>query len=175
MNAIFTRTSVRSYADTPIEQDKVELICRAGMQAPSAGNQQPWELLVIDDPELLKALGTATPYSKPTGKAPLAIIPLMHAEGLRFPEQAPHDMSACVENMLLQATEMGIGSVWQAVFPEEDRIAGVKACVSIPDDLIPFCIVAFGYPIGQLPAQTSRYDAARVYRNSLDARRAAEH
>jgi len=49
MNNIFKRQSVRRYQTKPIEQEKIELMLKAGMQAPSAANQQPWEFLVITD------------------------------------------------------------------------------------------------------------------------------
>ncbi|MGI6032672.1 MAG: nitroreductase family protein [Coriobacteriales bacterium] len=168
MNAIFTRTSVRTYSDKPIEQDKREKILRAGMQAPSAGNQQPWEFAVIDDPNMLEKLGKATPYSAPTGRATFAVVPLMRSEGLRFANLVQQDMGACVENMLLEATELGIGSVWQAVYPEQDRIDNVNKIISTPEGLTPFCLVAFGYPEGgELPAQKSRYDESRVHVNGF--------
>ena len=54
MNSIFTRRSIREYDSCPVEQEKLERILRAGMQAPSAMNRQPWEFLVVKNPEMIK-------------------------------------------------------------------------------------------------------------------------
>ena len=171
MNPIFKRTSVREYDDAPIGKKKVEKILRAAMQAPSAGNQQPWEFVVVDEPELLDKLSACSPYASPTSRAPLAIVPLMRTEGLRFGSMREQDMGACVENILLEATKLGIGSVWQAIYPEPDRVALVSTALGLSKDLEPFCIVALGYPAdGTLPEQKRRYDAARVHFNGYQAR-----
>lgn len=74
MNEIFTRRSVRKYADKPVEKEKVEKLLRRAMQAPSATNQQPWEFIVVDDKELLKKLSSFSPYSKFVADAPLAMV-----------------------------------------------------------------------------------------------------
>ena len=56
MNSIFHRISVRKYEDKPVEKEKIMEILKAGMQAPSACNQQPWEFYVVEDKEALKLL-----------------------------------------------------------------------------------------------------------------------
>ena len=67
MNSIFHRISVRKYEDRPVEKEKIMEILRAGMQAPSACNQQPWEFYVVTDKEKIQKLSKVTPY---TGCAP---------------------------------------------------------------------------------------------------------
>lgn len=62
MDAIFTRTSVRAYADRPVEPEKLERLLRASMAAPSARNQQPWEFYVTTDRARLQALSGCSPY-----------------------------------------------------------------------------------------------------------------
>ena len=56
MNSIFHRISVRKYKDRPVEKEKIMEILRAGMQAPSACNQQPWEFYVVTDKEKIMIL-----------------------------------------------------------------------------------------------------------------------
>ena len=63
MDSIFHRISVRRYEDKQVEKEKLMQILRAGMQAPSACNQQPWEFYVVTNPEKIKALSKATPYA----------------------------------------------------------------------------------------------------------------
>ena len=63
MNSIFHRISVRKYEDRPVEKEKIMEILRAGMQAPSACNQQPWEFYVVTDKEKIQKLSKVTPYT----------------------------------------------------------------------------------------------------------------
>ena len=55
MNEIFTRVSTRKFEDRPVESEKITQLLKAAMQAPSAGNQQPWEFFVVTDKEKIKA------------------------------------------------------------------------------------------------------------------------
>ena len=75
MNSIFTRRSIREYDSCPVEQEKLERILRAGMQAPSAMNRQPWEFLVVKNPEMIQKIAALTPYGKPAARAPVVLVP----------------------------------------------------------------------------------------------------
>ena len=70
MNSIFHRISVRKYEDKPVEKEKIMQILKAGMQAPSACNQQPWEFYVVTDKKKIEALSKMTPYTGCAAKAP---------------------------------------------------------------------------------------------------------
>ena len=61
MNSLYHRVSVRKYQDRPVEKEKIIALLRAAMQAPSAGDQQPWEFYVVTDKEKLEALTRCTP------------------------------------------------------------------------------------------------------------------
>ena len=74
MNIIFKRKSVRTYLDIDVDDASVEQIIRAGMAAPSAKNQRPWEFYVVRNKETLAKLATCTPYSRPVANAPVAIV-----------------------------------------------------------------------------------------------------
>ena len=74
MDAIFARTSIRSYQPQAVEEEKIELLLRAGMAAPSGKNVQPWELVVVDDRAALDAMAAALPYAKMLAQAPMAIV-----------------------------------------------------------------------------------------------------
>jgi len=146
MEAIFNRRSVRKYADQPVEGEKVEKILRAAMQAPSAGNQQPWEFLVVQDKESLAKLAKMSPYAGPIAKAPLAIIMLGNSDGMMFPESWEHDMGAAAENALLEAVALGLGGVWLGVLPFEERMDHIRGQFSLPEKVTPFAVLAVGYP-----------------------------
>lgn len=165
MSALFERVSVRKFKPEAVEPEKAESLLRAGMQAPSGGNQQPWQFVLVDDPDLCEKLGKASKFSAPASKAPLNIVPVIDTAGARFPELAPLDLSACVENILLRATELGLGAVWLCVYPEQDRMVHVREALGIPEDLAPFAIIAVGYPESDPHPQQDRFDAGRVHRN----------
>ena len=63
MNEIFTRVSTRKFEDRPVEPEKITQLLKAAMQAPSAGNQQPWEFFVVTDKDKIKSLSQSSPYA----------------------------------------------------------------------------------------------------------------
>ena len=110
MNSIFHRISVRKYEDKPVEKEKIMEILKAGMQAPSACNQQPWEFYVVTDKEKIQKLSKVTPYTGCAAGAPAVIVPVYHTEGLVAPSFAQIDMSIAQENIWLETDTLGM--VW---------------------------------------------------------------
>ncbi|MGL4972268.1 MAG: nitroreductase family protein [Culicoidibacterales bacterium] len=164
MNAIFTRRSIRKYEATKIEPAKIEQVLKAAMQAPSAGNQQPWEFIVIEDEATLAQLSQMSPYSKLIQTAPLAIVVLGNQERMKYPENWEHDLGACTQNMLLQATDLGLGSVWMSTWPLQERVAHIRTMFDLGEHLNPYAVVAIGYPAGnQANKFKDRYDQTRVH------------
>lgn len=169
MEAIFIRRSIRKYKNQPVEKEKVEKLLRAAMQAPSAGNQQPWEFIVVQEKESLTKLSEMGPYSKPVKDAPLAFVLLGDTERMMFPENWQQDMGAATENILLQAVELKLGAVCLGVAPSEDRENYLKKMFNLPENIKPFCIIAIGYPAdGQSNRFIDRYDENRVHYESFD-------
>lgn len=162
MEEIYKRISIRKYEDKPVEKDKIEKILRAAMAAPSAGNQQPWEFYVVTDREKIKALSECSPYSGCAANAPVVLVPCYRTEGLMFPEFDTIDLSIATENAWLEITSLGLGGVWLAVAPVKDRVKKVKKTLDIPDSLVPFALLPFGYPAENRPQQ-DRYDETRVH------------
>ncbi len=164
MEAIFNRRSVRKYKDELVENEKIDKILRAAMQAPSAGNQQPWEFIVVKEKDNLKKLAKMSLYSKPIGEAPVAILLLANEERMRFSECWQQDMGAAAQNILLEAVELGLGSLWLGVAPIEDREKYVKNIFDLQDSLKPYCVITLGYPAeGQENKFIDRYDETRIH------------
>lgn len=163
MNSIFNRVSVRKYLDTPVEVEKIEKILRAAMCAPSGGNQQPWKFLVVQRRDIIEKLGRSSPYAVCASGAPVVIVPCIDRTAARFPELVEMDLSNATENMLLEITELGLGGVWLAVTPYEDRLQRVHEALGIgPEDgLQAFALVSLGYPAATHPQQ-DRYDESRI-------------
>ncbi|MGL5312098.1 MAG: nitroreductase family protein [Peptostreptococcaceae bacterium] len=164
MNSIFTRRSIRKYKDTKVEKEKIEKLLRAAMQAPSAGNQQPWEFIVIENKETLEKLSNMSPYSKLIKDAPLAFLLLGNEERMRYAENWEQDMGACTQNLLLQAVELDLGAVWMSAWPLDDRINYIKDIFNLKNNLRPYSVVTVGYPDEKQENKfIDRYDETRVH------------
>lgn len=162
MNSIFHRTSIRQYLNQEVEAEKVDLLLKAAMAAPSAGNQQPWEFYVITDKTILEKLSTCSPFAGCVKEAPMAIMTCYRKSNMRFPEYAEIDLSICTEHILLQADTLGLGTVWLGIAPVRERMDQVKAVLDMPDDLEAFAIIPCGYPV-KVGQQQNRYDTSRIH------------
>ena len=114
------------------------------MQAPSAGNQQPWRFSVVRDKTKLEELSHISPYSQFVGGANVGIVISIAKEGLRFPELAPIDAAIAAENILLEAVELGFGGTYLAVYPDLQRIQNVIRILGISEE--PILLLSLGYP-----------------------------
>ena len=149
IDCIMTRTSIRSYTQEPVSDEAIETMLRAGMAAPTAVNAQPWHFVVVNAPEALQALSEANPRAKMLQEAPLAIVvcgdmtKTLEGKAQEFWIQ---DCSAAAENILLAAHALGLGAVWTAVYPMEERIEPVRAALGLPETIIPLCTIVIGHP-----------------------------
>ncbi len=142
MENIFHRVSIRKYEDKPVEKEKILQILKAGMQAPSACNQQPWEFYVVTDKEKILELSKATPYSGCAAGAPVVIVPVYRKEGLPVQDMAQIDMSIAQENIWLETDALGLGGVWIGIAPLKDRMALVHDILKLPAEcggIFSFC------------------------------------
>lgn len=162
MNEIFHRVSIRKYEDRPVEQDKIMKILRAGMQAPSAGDQQPWEFYVVTCPESIEALAKSHIYAGCAAAAPVLIVPVYRKEGLWLPEYAQIDMAIAQENMWLETDALGLGGVWLGIAPMRERMDAVAKILNLPNNVEAFSIFALGYPAEQ-KKQKDRFDESRIH------------
>ena len=167
LQTIITRRSVRKYLDQPISEDQVQWMLRAAMNAPSAGNEQPWEFLVITDRDKLKRVPEFHPYSKMLPGAALAILVIADPAKVKYEEELRQlwiqDCSAASQNILLAAHSMGLGAVWLAVYPDPLRLNGIRELFNIPKERVPFSIISIGYPVETKQA-ADRYDETRIHR-----------
>lgn len=161
MNAIFHRVSIRKYQEKPVEQEKITRLLRAAMAAPSACNQQPWEYYVVTDKRVIEELSGCSPYAKCAKAAPVVFVPCYRKE-IIAPPYADIDMSASVENLLLEADELGLGAVWMGISPIEERMEAVEKVLHIPDTLRAFALVPCGYPAEERSWQ-DRFEEGRVH------------
>lgn len=147
LDHIETRRSIRHFSKKTVEKEKVMKLLKAAMQAPSAGNQRPWEFLVVENEDKRRELAGATPHAGPTARAPLAIVMLANEEDLKYPEYWQQDLAAATENLLLRAVDLGLGTVWMGVGPAESVMNYIRKVCNIPASIKPFAIIACGYPV----------------------------
>ena len=162
MTEIFERVSIRKYQDRPVEEEKIQQILKAAMQAPSAGNQQPWEFYVVTDKEVIKRLSESHQYSGCAAGAPVVIVPCYRTENLRFEDYAEIDLSIATENLWLEVTSQGLGGVWMGIAPLKDRIKKVDEILGIGEGLHAFALVPIGYP-AESRVQQDRFDESRIH------------
>lgn len=159
---IYRRSSVRYFTDEPVSEGDIREVLRAAMAAPSAHNRQPWEFMVVRDKEKLEQLSRCSRYSGPVGRATACVVVCYHQ--ISYMGMFQQDMGACVENLLLRATELGLGSVWVGIYPERDYINNVKSVMEPPEGVEPFCLVGLGHPAQEpKPTGPSRFDEARIH------------
>jgi len=161
MSLTLRRKSIRKFVDSKVSDDAIEKLLMSGMQAPSATNQQPWEFIVIKNREILEKLSEVSQGAWPLKDAPLGILTLMK-EDVKRPEMAPQDMAASTQNILLQATDLGLGAVWIGVYPREERMQTIQKLLDIKPALFPFSLIALGYPESQNEHVKYRFDSKRI-------------
>lgn len=163
MEAILTRRSIRKYAKEPVPDEIIKELLQAAMSAPSAGNERPWQFVVIRDRKTLDEIPSFHPYAQMLKEAPVAILVCgdLHLEKNRG--YWIQDCAAATENMLIAAHAKGLGGVWLGIYPREERVAGMKRLLRIPEHVIPFSLVSIGYPAEEKPP-ANRYDESRIHR-----------
>ncbi len=161
MKEIFHRTSVRKYENKSVDDKKIETMLQAAMAAPSAGNQQPWEFYVVKDKTALEKLSKTSPYASCCASASLAFV-ACYRINCTMPEYAQIDMSASVENLLLEADSLGLGAVWLGIAPLKERMEAVRTVLNMPKNLDAFAIIPCGYP-ETVHAQQDRFDKQRIH------------
>ncbi len=165
IEAIHTRRSVRSYEDRPVPMDVVRELLAAAMSAPSAGNAQPWQFVLIDDRAVLEQVKTINPYGAMAARAALGILVCGDITLEKFAGYWVQDCSAATQNLLLAAHAKGLGAVWTGIHPMPERIAGFRALVGLPEHVAPLALVVLGYPAQQTTAQ-DRFRGDRVHHNT---------
>ena len=145
MDTIYRRRSIRKYTGEPVSDEVLMAVVKAGMNAPSAGNQQPWHFVIIDQRPLLEKITDIHPYAQMLHEAPAAILVCGDLNLEKHVGYWVQDCSAAVENMLLEIVDLGLGGVWLGVHPREDRVSGLRKLLDIPEGIVPFALIALGH------------------------------
>lgn len=164
METILGRRSIRSFSNRDVSDAQINQLLEAAVRAPSAGNLQPWFFFVIRSPEIKDRLGAASFGQSFIARAPAVIVvcaePLKSAA--RYGERGAvlyciQDTAAAVQNILLAARELGLGTCWVGAFDE----ASVRAALNLEKKRRPVAVIPVGYPLDK-PVSTSRKPLSEV-------------
>jgi nitroreductase len=166
MEAIFSRRSIRKYSNKKIPSDILKLLCAAGMSAPSAMNTRPWEFVIVQERKILDELSKLRKYWYMLNQADAAIV--VAGKKDKYFEQ---NCAAATQNILLSATDHNIGSVWLGLYPNMDAVEKISQILSFPDDIIPFSVVALGYPeeVLQVRNKPRNYEGIKIHKDYYKA------
>jgi len=136
--AIKSRKSVRAYDSRPIPNEILLRILEAGRLAPSAGNIQPWHFIVVGDVEKRKRLAHAR-YARFLAESPVVIVGC--GDQKASPQWYMVDVAIALENIVLAATNEGLGTCWIGSFSEDE----IREMLKIPEKFRVVALLAIGY------------------------------
>ena len=142
----------------------IEKILRAGMAAPTAGNGQEWEFILFEHADIKAKIKEVHEYAIALDTAPIGILVCADLTRENYPDEGwwIQDMSAVMQNMLIEAAELGLGSLWLGIYPREGRVAGVKNIFDLPEHVMPLGIITLGYAVKE-KEPIDRYQKERVH------------
>jgi nitroreductase len=140
IDVVLDRRSIRHYEQKEISKDILDKILEAGRQAPSAANKQPWHFIVLTDPEIKKKLSGGL-FNRFIKDAPVTIVGCAHKD-LIAGKWSIVSTTIALQNMVVAAWAMGVGSCWIGDFNEEKA----KKLLNIPESWNVIALISFGYP-----------------------------
>lgn len=142
------RRSLRSYASTPVEPEKLNYVLECARLAPSWKNMQCWRFIVIKDPETRQALAETMAETNPGRKvlvqAPIAIVLCALPSESEVWEDKDYmmlDAGLAMEHLILAATEQGLGTCWEGLFQEDKA----RRALNVPEDVRVVAFTPLGY------------------------------
>jgi nitroreductase len=164
IDTIKTRRSIRAYQKKAVLEPDIKEMLAAAMQAPSAGNEQPWQFVVVNSREILEKISTIDIYAPMAKEAAVAILVCGDVSAEKYKGFWVQDCSAATENLLLTAHAKGLGAVWCGIYPNEERMNGFSKLFLLPTHIIPFALVPLGYPAEEKKPE-NRFKVDKVHHN----------
>lgn len=164
IDAILSRRSIRNYNNTPISDDIIIKLITAGKSAPSAGDQQPWHFIIIDNKEIFEKIPKFHNHASFITKAQKAILVCGDLNLEKFKGYWMLDCSAATQNILIAARAYGLSSCWLGIYPRDERIEKLREILNIPKNIVPFSLIALGYS-NEKQKKIERFDKSRVHSN----------
>jgi len=154
MEALRKRCSVRSFAEKPVEPEKIRKVLEAGLMAPSARNMQDWRFIVVTDRQMRARLAVAAKDKQFVGEAPVVIVACGTSDYIMTcgEKTYPIDVAIAVDHMTLAATDEGLGTCWIGAFHQDK----VKELLDIPGNVHVVALLPMGYPLAPHDAGSPR-------------------
>jgi nitroreductase len=150
LDVVLSRRSIRNYKTGEVPQETVERILGAGRYAPSADNEQPWHFIVVTEPEVKKKLST-TRWNSFIRDSAFTVVGCAYVGDDYSRKWSTIDTTIALQNMVIAAWSLGIGSCWIGDFVE----AEVKSMLHVPEDWRIISLISFGYP-NETPSDSPR-------------------
>ena len=166
--ALHTRRSIRAFTPEPVAEADLTAVLQAAMTAPSAVNAQPWHFVVIDDRAILDAIPDIHPHAAMCRTAPAAIAVVAELALEKIPGLGywTLDCSAAVQNLMLAARGLGLGTVWCGIYPRPERMEGLGKLLGLPEGVVPHALVVIGHPARPEDfKRVDRFKPERIHRN----------
>lgn len=164
IQAIKQRRSIRAFNGKQIDDKDIQTILECAMSAPTARNQQGFRFIVIDDKTILNDIASNIEHGKMCKEASHAIIVCYEVSDELSELYWVQDASASTQNILLSATDLGIGSVWVAIHPREQKRNFIINYFKLSNNIKPLCLVALGYKDNFLK-DVNRFDKSKIWYN----------
>lgn len=162
--AIKGRRSIRRFAPGDVKSEDLAKILEAAIWAPSAGNLQPWEFIVVRNEETKRMLARAALNQAFIAEAPVVVVVCANVErsASYYGERGRtlyciQDTAAAIQNMLLAIHALGYGACWVGAFRED----AVRKILGIPEHVRPVAIIPIGVP-GERPSPPPRIPLRKV-------------
>lgn len=164
LDLIFSRRSIRQYTGDDVSPKLVQDLLEAAMAAPSACCKDPWHFVVIRDKDTLAAVTAGLPNGQMLATCPVGLVVCGDLEQAHDGQLSYllQDCSAAIQNILLAATALELGTCWLGIHPRQERIAHVRRVLNVPDHVIPVSAIAMGWPAEQKDKRT-RYQDEHVH------------
>lgn len=163
IKAVMTRRSIRAWTAEPVSKEQRRTILEAAMNAPSAADARPWHFVTMDEPEVIRRF-TGLGGTEMLEHSTFMVLVCGEIGREIYPGFWPQDCSCAAQNMQLVAHDIGVGCVWIAIYPLEERVEACREWLDIPADITPFALLAMGLP-AEHPEPEYRFDSVRVHQN----------
>ena len=144
-DVVESRTSIRTYCDKDVEEDKVKYVLECARVAPSWANRQCWHFIVVRDKEKIKALSKTSIVNRWLRKVPIIVVACGDSTSSGVNNDIDYfvvDVTIAMEHIILAATNVNLGSCWIAAFDEKK----VKEVLEIPNRIRVVALTPLGYP-----------------------------
>jgi nitroreductase len=158
IDLIKERRSIRSFIDKKISNENMQIILECAMSATTARNQQGFRFVIVNNKSILKRLSDELQYGKMLKDADQAVAVCYDVSDEFGEYYYKEDASAVTQNILLSSSALGIGSVWIAIQPKQEKIELLTKMFQLPKDIVPVSLIALGYSDKPMHKKADRFD-----------------